>query len=330
MIYLYISLCLLVPHLLYTQENKIISSSITQCTTHHFLKPITFTQSGLQLFVKQVYNHPEYANFLAHNMHHITQFLQQTASAPYNCIPSVLHMFGNKFKQTTYINSYAYADLLDEIAPLLQAAISHNMQDSLKKQISKAMYDQMLYKFDYLKQDPNAYFNELTDAIVKLTHKNPATEVQAIEIRKAIIVFLEITLSKLVWNPTEYKAAWENVLRIAQQLEKINATILHNNDDLNALFITILERFYLFLDLSYAEINVEFYSDIQKQVIEQQPLLFTLCNTPLACNGLRITSEYFQTKLQRFEQILTLAEAKTRAYQEGIYAQHYIPPRKQN
>lgn len=302
-----------------TQSNIVTHANISEHSAqNHFTKPISFTQNGLVSFTKQVYNHPEYAHFLAHNFHHITQFLHNAKTQ--NCMyaQSVLRMFGNKLKQTSYINPYAYADLLDEISPLLKIAITHDTQYNLKEHISKTMYDQMLYKFDYLKQDPHAYFQELSENIVTLVHKNPITNTQTLQLQKIFLSFLEITLNKLVWHPSEYQAAWTNVLRIADQLNKINEDVLHNIDDLNALFITLLERFYLFLDLSYAEIPVDFYVTLHKEVDQQSSLLFTLTDI-----------NFVETKLQRFEHILIQAEAKTRAYHEGIYAQHYIPPRRQ-
>lgn len=290
----------------------------------NFAKPITFTQPGVHYFIKQIYNHADYADFLAHNMYHITQFLKNMPTDP--C--PILRMFGDKFKQTSYINPYAFADFLREITPLLKATVSPGKQNSLKKQISKTMYDQMLYKFDYLKQDPHAYFNELTDNLITLMHQSPITDMQKLEISKTVVAFLEITLNKLVWHPQEYKNAWTNLLDIADQLNSINEGLLHNNEDLNSLFITLLERFYLFLDLSYAEIPIDFYLNLRKQITEQPPLVLTFTNDTRNCNGLHISSDCFQTKLQRFEKIVTLAEAKTRAYNEGIYAQHYIPPWK--
>ncbi len=296
------------------------------CTNiaENFAKPVTFTQPGIHYFIKQIYNHIDYADFLAHNMYHITQFLK---SMPTDSCP-ILRMFGNKFKQTAYINPYAFADLLHEVTPLLKATVSPDKQISLKNQISKTMYDQMLYKFDYLKQDPYAYFNELTDNLITLMHQNPITNAQKLEISKAVVSFLEITLNKLVWHPTAYKNTWTNLLDIADQLNIINENILHSNEDLNSLFITLLERFYLFLDLSYAEIPIDFYLNLRKHITEQPPLLLTCANDTRNCNGLHIPLDCFQTKLQRFEKIVTLAEAKTRAYNEGIYAQHYIPPWK--
>jgi hypothetical protein len=222
-------------------------------------------------------------------------------------------MFGNKLKQTMYINPYAYCDMLDEITPLIKHAMFTEKAPifpALQKKISSAMYDRMLHKFDYLKLDPEGYFKDLSDDIISIINSTYelSGDASVEELRKTLLVFFEMTINKLVWNPNEPEHAWRNVKIINSQLLKLyDENIFNDQDDLNGLFITLLERFCLFLDLSYAELPIDFYAQLRKDIALKNISLLELEDEP-----------FFETKAQRLERAITLAEAKTRGYHEGI------------
>lgn len=280
----------------------------------HFLEPIKFNNHGLRCFIKHVYNVPEYAtDFLPNNFFHVVQFLKRKTDQPRNYYQSVFRMFGNKLKQTMYINPYAYSEMLDEITPLLKQSMTLEKTPAfgqLQKQISCTMYDRMLHKFDYLKLDPDAYFKELSQDIISLINSTYelSKDASVEELRKTLMVFFEMTINKLVWNPNEYEHAWRNIKIIGTQLNKLyQEDILNDQDDLNGIFITLLERFCLFLDLSYAELPLSFYAQLRQEIAEKNLFFLELED-----------EQFFETKAQRLERAITMTEAKTRAYHEGI------------
>lgn len=280
----------------------------------HFLEPIKFNNHGLRCFIKHVYNIPEYAtDFLPNNFFHMVQFLKRKTDQPRNYFQSVFRMFGNKLKQTMYINPYAYSEMLDEITPLIKHAMFTEKTPifpELQKKISSAMYDRMLHKFDHLKLDPDGYFKDLSDDILSLINSTYelSGDASVEELRKTLLVFFEMTINKLVWNPHEPEHVWRNVKIINSQLLKLyDENILNDQDDLNGLFITLLERFCLFLDLSYAELPLEFYAQLRNEIALKHISLLELEDEP-----------FFETKAQRLVRAITIAEAKTRGYHEGI------------
>jgi len=280
----------------------------------HFVQPIKFTNHGLRCFIKHAFNIPEYGtDFLPNNFFHFVQFLQRTTDQTRSYYQSVFRMFGNKLKQSMYINAYAYADMLDEITPLLKHACSHQEPvafNHLKKTLSSMMYERMLNKFDYLKLDPDAYFHDLSHDILSLINSSHelSSDASIEEFRKSLMVFLEITLNKVIWNPLQHKQAWENVKLVSSQLIKLyEEDILQDQDDINDLSVTLLERFCLFLDLSYAEISPAFYAEIRHEIQEKNLALLEWEQ-----------EQFIETKSQRLERALAFAEAKTRAYHQGI------------
>ena len=321
MVYLVLfSVALLFSHNTKSEDFQVSINSVSENTftplsyKKHFLQPIKFTHHGMRCYIRHAYNHPEYGtDFLPNNFFHMVQFFKRNTPQTRAYYQSVFRMFGNKLKQSMYVNPYALSEMIQEITPLLQQACDQMPTPALElmqKKISSTMYDAMLQKFDYLKLDPHAYFSDLSANI--LTEINAAQEladdISAEELRKSMLLFFELALNKCVWNPNEYVDAWKSVKTLTDQLCVLHdAQAIKDQDDLNDLFISIIERFCLFLDLSFAEIPVEFYTHLHKD-IEAKNLFF------LELEG----EEFFETKAQRLSRAVTMAEAKTRAYHQGI------------
>lgn len=280
--------------------------------TIHFLQPIKFTHHGMRCYIRR-YNHPEYADFLANNFFHMVQFFKRKTPQTRNYHQSVLRMFNNKLKQSLYVNPYAFSDLLQEISGNLEEICSVQQTPAfelLRKKISDTMYDAMLNKFDYLKLDPAAYFNDLSQDILADFNaaQDLADDITVEEFRKTLVSFLELACNKCIWSPHEYQDAWNNVKTLTGQLHQLHSTqVLKDQDDLNDLFVSIIERFCLYLDLSFAEIPAQFYAQLHKD-IEAKNLYFLELED----------EEFFETKAQRLSRAVTVAEAKTRAYHQGI------------
>lgn len=290
-------------------ENMFVPASYQK----HFLQPIKFTHHGMRCWIRHCHNHEKYADFLVNNFYHMTQFFKRNTPQTRSYYQSIFRMFGNKVKQSMYVNAYAFADLLHEISPQLHQVCNITLNpafDTLQKKISSAMHDAMLQRFDYLKLDPLAYFSDLsTEILHDINAAQELTDDATVEeFRKSMLVFFELNLNKLVWNPNEYQDAWRNVKSLTEQLTQLHdARVVKDQDDLNDMFVSILERFCLYLDLSFAEIPVDFYQDLQKEIAAKN-LFF------LELEG----EEFFETKADRLSRAVTMAEAKTRAYHEGI------------
>jgi len=280
----------------------------------HFMQPIKFTNHGLRCYIKHAYNIPEYGtDFLPNNLFHMVQFLERKTDQICHYYQSVLRMFGNKLKQSMYVNPYALSEMLDEILPLMKDACNKQTIPTfahLQKDISQLMYDNMLNRFDYLKVDPDAYFSDLTTDILSLVHSSHelSADSSVQELRKSIQVFFEVAFNKLVWDPHAPKDAWHNVKLLADQLTRFHQqNVVSDEDDLNDLFVTLLERFCLYLDLSAPDLPLAFYHELRSDIAQKNLLFLELEE-----------DQYFASKATRLERVITMTEAKTRAYQQGI------------
>lgn len=129
------------------------------------------------------------------------------------------------------------------------------------------------------------------------------------ELRKTLLVFLEMNISKLVWSPEDGKDTWESVKTIAHNITRlIEHNVIDDPDDLNDLFITLIERYCFFLDITSADLSLDFYQTVKKDISSQSLLLLEL----------EEQEDYITSKSEILLHSLTKAEAGARAYKQGI------------
>ncbi len=105
------------------QEIIITSNDILDLNDDTQLRaPINFTTTGLQCYLKHVYNHPKYAqDILPNDFSHIIQFLQYGKDSQQNeeYVISVLRLFHQKFFSLEYVNAVQLAKLIENFPTLL-------------------------------------------------------------------------------------------------------------------------------------------------------------------------------------------------------------------
>lgn len=288
-------------------------TQLQQERMQQFMRSINFSKQGIRCFIKHVYNAKEYADFVVNNFMHLTEFMQRTTDMPRIYQQSVIRMFHNKIKQSLYVNPYALSELLDEMITHLKKAYYNTASqayDKLHTSISSIMHDTMLNKFDQLKQNPDGFFNELSHNIINLvgTRHDLNGDIPVADLRSTLLLFLQNSLSKLVWSPNDAAGTWLNVKLIADQLARYHQQgIIDNVDDLDDLYTTLLERFYLYLDLAYTELDMATLEAMRTDIASGTLALFEI-----------ETEEHFLTKADRFNQVAADVEVKIQAYQQGI------------
>lgn len=260
--------------------------------------------SGIGDFLKDVFNAPAYADdFLPNNFFHMVELLQHGNQTGKDnvYVKAVIRLFANKMKASSYINAYAFCDLLGQCPSLLQRHFvikSDNVLSSLKDIIYELQYQSFKSRFPDFKSSPETFLNNLAQQIE-----------DAAELRKLMNLFLEVCLSKLIWSPQDQFETWQSTKAIADQLATLyRHTIVADLEDLNSLCITLLERYCFFLDVAGAQIDITTYEKIKEDLAH--------CQTPLL--DLAEQEDVLETKAQRLSRCLLTLEAKARAREQGI------------
>jgi hypothetical protein len=281
-----------------------------------FCRPVRFTRSGMRCFLKHTFSRREYAEeLLPHNFGHFIEFLEFGKESKQNMlyIQSTIRLFSNKVKSCEYVCIDTVDNLLDRLPGLLESYFVKkpvSLFAEAKNTIKRILYSTFLSKFSFFKQNPDTFFDELSsDILTELGATNfVQTYVDKEQLRQNIIRFLELTLNKVIWTPLDQEEVWTSVKAVASRLEDLVKHEIINQDELDDLFQSLLERFLHFLDLAGADLDPHVITLIEKD-IESGNLLFL---------QLEEQEEYLQPKVERLHKALKKLEAKIIAHQQGI------------
>ena len=266
------------------------------------LEPV-FTQ-GVSRYLKDTFNTPLYAQeILPNNFFHLIELFQHGAETNKSkeYYESVLRLFTNKLKASSYINAYAFHDLLTQFVPLLgkQFVVDASKAfESLKDVINEMLLSTFVAKFPDFNANPGTFLESVSQ---DLQH--------AVEMRKLLMFFLETSLNKLVWNPQDKEKTWDSVKKIAEQLNKLyKHSMVSDQDDLNNLYISLIERYCFFLDITSNQLPSSCYQKIKDDINSHK----------LAFLELAEQEQYLETKSQRMLRAAFEGEAKARAREQGV------------
>jgi hypothetical protein len=273
--------------------------------------PVNTSAEGFSNFLRYSYNQPEYAqDFLPNNFFHVAQFLEhgKTTKQTRAYSQSVLRLFANKLKGSSYVNALALSDLLDQMPQLLEHHFLVQRKGAelhfLQEKINQLLYARFLDKFAEFKSSPTAFFNDLSQEIVEALSASTMDmgDISIEELRKTMLVFCEVALGKLIWSPEDQIDTWKSVKKISQQLTALmDCNILADADDLNDLFVTLIERYCFFIDIAGDALSLDFYKNLKDDMQTSTLLLFELAEQ----------EEFIERKAQRLTRAIDTAKKRS-------------------
>lgn len=284
-----------------------------------FNQPITFTRSGLRGFLRNVYSRGEYCSeFLPHSFCHYFEFLEYGKKTEQDILYflSSTRLFANKVKGVRYVTSYAVVDLVAQLPEYFEpffAAEEPSLFGSLKKTLVELLYDNFLEKFSIFKQNPDTFFDSISDDMVKIIDGSSIVQKQVDreQLRQTVMRFLEITLSKVIWSPIDQDDVWQSVKLIAKHMTRLKEKDIISQDDLDDLFKSLLERFCHFLDIAGSDLSPDVINKIKEDIHNGNLLMLELDEQ----------EDYIQTKSERLMTALGETEAKIIARSHGIISE---------
>ena len=267
---------------------------------------------------------PQYCKeILPNNFSYLTDLLQygNDVGQPRAYIRSVFKLFSNLLKGAEYVNAYAFSDLIDQFPSLIKqhltaqesrtylnntALYDANMFDRFKATVNNMLYMKFSTEYEAFKQNPEQFLENISNDIVKTVQEEVSIE----QLRQGVIRFCEVGLGKLIWSPEDQEKTWHCVKSISNRL----ATLLEHNilddvNDLDDLYWTLVHRYCFFIDITNADMPVKFYQNVKNDIASQQLLLFELDEQD---------TNFIEPKIQFLTRTLLNAEAKSRAFEQGI------------
>jgi hypothetical protein len=260
-----------------TQNNK-TDDNFGPAVDIDFLAPVKFTQVGIQDFLKNIYDNPKYAReIFPNNMSHFIQFLDFGIKTDQSLefLEQVIRLFRQKVMCTEYMCSQEIARVSDRLISLLEGFKITNKLDNKNHEqtVKETCYNMFLSDFDRFKLNPDAFLTDLSKEICKALQNSTlcSKETTSKQIQNLVTRFMETTLSKVLWSPTDGKNAWEEFKVLGESVAALHQRkIIPAQDDLNDLIKIIVERFNYFLNIAGADMPIEFYEVARADLSENK------------------------------------------------------------
>lgn len=263
-----------------------------------FKNSVRPTHSSIKNFLTDTFNNTYYSEFLALDFSHVLNFLSfaRQTQEPNRYIRSILRLFSQKIKGTSYINAHAFLNFLDRLSVFLNTLPTTSNQNNIypkqkniKPQIKNYLYNYFLSNFDKFKQNPEQELEKISADLSDVANQsllnnssanlsnNMSSDISTENLQSHIIRFLELSLNKLIWSPQDQELSWNNLKTISSRLEKLMLNnIIPDMETLNELYWSLIQRYCYFLELAGSELKRESIEKIFNDLQDKQLPLWSL------------------------------------------------------
>jgi hypothetical protein len=288
---------------------------------HLATQQIRFTQPGLRIFFRTIFNNIHYTiEYLPHSLGHLLEFLSYSkrTNQPIEYDEFALRLFYNRLKACRYISIQAVDSFCKKAPELLKrhwnttlplaSDLQSHYVDTLYRQFDPATGNFLLFK-----NDPQQFFKKLADSLIALvdTSKLQTQLLDQERCKQALLLFLDTALSRVMFDIQDATTIWPSIKALSETLIEWHSAHIINEDELDDLYHTLLERFYDIVDLTNMEIPEKMAADIRADLENDQVLLFAL----------EEQEELLQTKAERMADMLLYFQARSEGYKKGLIIQ---------
>ncbi len=235
----------------------------------------------LSKYVKEIYNSNVYPNFLSQNAIHFNEFLELSEELKLSLNPlyTCIRLFYNKIKACELVDDTVLLQILNPLPRLIERYFEEKNNEKISlKYLKKSIEKTILFKFSEHLNDFQANSNEFISELAKEISQITKNEINQIDtnkeqyymkerFRNLLIRFIEITISKLIWDSKHYQNIWGSVLSIANNLVRLaEHKILDHMDDLDDMLWSLTIRFNYFLTLVGSTLPTDFYEEIENDI----------------------------------------------------------------
>jgi hypothetical protein len=267
-------------------------------------------------------NRPDYcSDILPYDFSYLTKLLEYGKSTKKETeyADRVLRLYIRLIKGTPCINGYAFADLLERLPDLLKqyctiknkhlisspALLDMDMFDRFKESVNGVLYNRFLTDYDAFKKDPDDFLHDISQQVLDLAQE----EIAVLQLRNALMRFLEISISKLVWTPDNPVKAWDCTKKMSLELTNLaQQAIIEDVNELDDLFWSLTYRFSFFVDLFASDMSPAFFEVVHNDLTQKKLLLVNL----------EEQQDWLESKEKYLTRTLNTSKAKMLAYQNGI------------
>lgn len=292
--------------------SNVVALPLTHNNFDLFLQPLQMTSLGVEGFFSNLYNSKSYTEYFPNSFSHLVQFLEHGKDTGQNrdYTKATVSLFNQKLHGCQYVSAYAFNDFLATLPHLVGHHFTSYTKtaDKKKQAVTQILYQEFLQNFNEFKENPPAFFDKLSTALVNTIDPDSSTEVSHEYLQQTVVRFLETALSKILWD-TNDRNVWENVKQISDNILQIHQHgIIREEDDLNDLGWALTHRICYFIEIAGSDLPAAFYEQVNRELGQEPPAILAL----------EEQEELAQTKLAVIERAIVEGMAHHQARQHGL------------
>lgn len=293
-------------------------------------KTSSFNKSFVK-YIKDIYNEPTYAEILSQNGIHLIEFLELSSEMGLNSETTYVcfRLFYNKIKASELVDDTMLNQILPCFPKHLDRLFYSKDRDAkkinltfIKQNLESTLLKKITEELPEFESKPDAFTQALANEIITFIKKETDRAEKSLSkfesrerLRQMIIRFLELSLSKLIWNPKAPESVWQSFLLLANNLQLLGVyDIIEQMDDMDDLLWSLVHRFCYFLDLTGSILPLEVYEEIEHDL---QTGTVSFLESQEQDFGIKTKKEILAT---------ALLKAKTKAYayhKKGLFTQPF-------
>lgn len=235
---------------------------------------VEFTSNGIQTFLSQTFNHPDYAEkVLPYSYNDFRDFLKfgyvTDQGSDYQM--QVLHIFRYKTFECDFISSSEVLNIVNflnnNIIYLQANKNKHNAQVEVVKNIC---YNSFLNNFEAFQNQPDEFITDLSKKIVDaMDYTTCDIDCNSKSLQCELVKFLETTLGKIIWSVEDQTETINDFLQIGDSILRLyKSGAISEKGNLQDMLKLLTERFIYFVSICTDHLNDEFFEKAESQIFK--------------------------------------------------------------
>lgn len=233
---------------------------------------VEFTPNGIQTFLKETFNHPDYAEkVLPHSYNDFREFLKfgYVTDQGTDYQMQVLHIFRYKTFECDFISAGEVLNIVNFLnSNIVYLQSNKNKHNAQVEVIRNICYNSFLNNFEAFQNKPDEFITELAKKIVDtMDYTTCDIDCNSKSLQCELVKFLETILAKTIWSIEDQSETIDDFLQIGDSVLRLyKSGAISEKGNLQDILKLLTERFVYFVSICSDHLNDSFFEEAESKI----------------------------------------------------------------